>query len=313
MHIAVDWVQPGKAHKTSVKAYARHSPRVALWQVLYGERQRKQSCSEWSKCSPNHTRDFKIHYQSGYNLKLKQRNAYAAIGSSSITLWSNFCYWRLVGRISAVNHWDLRYSSRPLEQSVSWRPIWTSVRVKQSMTPRIIHCFYYRSYHGTAVIDRKLYCIGGFNGTDYFNTCSCFNAEKKTWKEIAPMHIRRCYVSVASLNGFIYALGGYDGHSRQNTGERYDPKKNQWTMIAPMHLQRSDADACTLNGKIFITGGFNGQECLNTAEFYTPETNTWTMLPPMLSRRSGVSCVAHQGFIYVIGNRILFRQEHELY
>lgn len=74
-----------------------------------------------------------------------------------------------------------------------------------------------RSYHGTAVLGTKVYCIGGFNGTDYFNTCTRFDAVKRTWKEIAPMHSRRCYVSVASLNGMIYALGGYDGnHVRES-------------------------------------------------------------------------------------------------
>lgn len=39
-----------------------------------------------------------------------------------------------------------------------------------------------RSYHGTAVIGTKLYLIGGFNGTEYFNTCSRFDAVKKIWK-----------------------------------------------------------------------------------------------------------------------------------
>lgn len=158
-----------------------------------------------------------------------------------------------------------------------------------------------RSYHGTAVIGTKLYCIGGFNGREYFNTCSRFDAFKKKWQEVAPMHTPRCYVSVAALDGKIYALGGYDGHSRHKTGESYSPISNQWTMISPMHQQRSDASACAFDGKIYIVGGFNGQECLNTAEYYTPQTNSWTMLPPMISRRSGVSCVAHRGFLYVIG------------
>lgn len=65
-----------------------------------------------------------------------------------------------------------------------------------------------RSYHGTVVLATKLFLIGGFNGTDYFNTCTRFDAVKKTWKEVAPMHCRRCYVSVTVLNGIIYALGG---------------------------------------------------------------------------------------------------------
>lgn len=133
-----------------------------------------------------------------------------------------------------------------------------------------------RAYHGTAVLGFKIYCIGGFDGVEYFNTCRCFDAVKKMWKEVAPMHCRRCYVSVAVCDNLIYALGGYDGTNRQNTAERYDPRTNQWTFIAPMSMQRSDASACCLNGKIYITGGFNGQECLATSEFYTPEVNAWT-------------------------------------
>ncbi|KAB0789994.1 hypothetical protein PPYR_12304 [Photinus pyralis] len=158
-----------------------------------------------------------------------------------------------------------------------------------------------RAYHGTAVVGFKIYVIGGFDGMDYFNSCRCFDAVAKTWKEVAPMNARRCYVSTAVHNDVVYAMGGYDGHHRQNTAEKYDYKTNQWSLIAPMNMQRSDASACTLNGKIYITGGFNGQECMNSAEVYDPEVNQWTMINPMRSRRSGVSCIAYRGQVYVIG------------
>lgn len=158
-----------------------------------------------------------------------------------------------------------------------------------------------RAYHGTAVIGYKIYCIGGFDGVEYFNTCRCFDGVTKEWHEIAPMHCKRCYVSVATYDNYIYAMGGYDGSNRQNTVERYNIHTNQWTMMTPMHAQRSDASACCLDGKIYITGGFNGQECLNTSEVLDPATNLWTVLPTMLQRRSGVSCVAHKGKIYCIG------------
>ncbi|XP_073989181.1 kelch-like protein 10 isoform X2 [Rhodnius prolixus] len=158
-----------------------------------------------------------------------------------------------------------------------------------------------RAYHGTVVIGYEIYVIGGFDGMDYFNSCRCFNAVTKTWREIAPMNAKRCYVSVAVVDDMIYAMGGYDGHHRQNTAERYDYRTNQWTVIAPMNFQRSDACATTLNGKIYITGGFNGQECMNSAEMYDPELNQWFMIPPMRSRRSGVSCIGYHGCLYVIG------------
>ncbi|VEN43721.1 unnamed protein product [Callosobruchus maculatus] len=152
-----------------------------------------------------------------------------------------------------------------------------------------------RAYHGTAVVGFKIYVIGGFDGMDYFNSCRCLDAVAKCWKEIAPMHARRCYVSTTVLDEMIYAMGGYDGHHRQNTAEKYDHKTNQWSLIAPMNMQRSDASACTLNGKIYITGGFNGQECMHSAEVYDPEINQWSLISPMRSRRSGVSCIAYHG------------------
>ncbi|KAJ8982881.1 hypothetical protein NQ317_004311 [Molorchus minor] len=158
-----------------------------------------------------------------------------------------------------------------------------------------------RAYHGTAVVGYRIYVIGGFDGMDYFNSCRGFDAVEKMWKEIAPMHARRCYVSTAVLDDIIYAMGGYDGHHRQNTAEKYDYRTNQWTLIAPMNMQRSDASACTLNGKIYITGGFNGQECMHSAELYDPELNQWSLISPMRSRRSGVSCIAYHDQVYVIG------------
>ncbi|XP_054262535.1 kelch-like protein 10 isoform X2 [Macrosteles quadrilineatus] len=158
-----------------------------------------------------------------------------------------------------------------------------------------------RAYHGTAVIGTDIYVIGGFDGMENFNSCRCFNAVTKTWREIAPMHERRCYVSVVVLGDMLYAMGGYNGHHRQNTVEKYDYRTNQWTVVAPMTVQRSDASATVFNGKIYITGGFDGRECLNTAEVYDPATNMWAILPPMRSRRSGVSCIAYRGCIYVLG------------
>ncbi|NWW83591.1 KLH10 protein, partial [Climacteris rufus] len=106
------------------------------------------------------------------------------------------------------------------------------------------------AYHGSAYLKGHVYVIGGFDGTDYFNIVKRFDPLQKTWQQVAPMHSRRCYVSVTVVDNFIYAMGGFDGYMRLNTAERYDPDTNQWTLITPMHEQRSDASATTLNGKV---------------------------------------------------------------
>jgi kelch-like protein 10 len=158
-----------------------------------------------------------------------------------------------------------------------------------------------RAFHGTAVIGFNIYVIGGYNGQDYLKSCRCFNAVEKTWREVSPMNIPRCYVSVSLLEDVVYAMGGYDGHHRQRTAERYDYQRNQWSLIAPMSVQRSDASAATLNGKIYVAGGYNGQECMNSAEVYDPQTDQWTLIPAMNFRRSGVSCIGYHGHVYAIG------------
>ncbi|KAL1006459.1 hypothetical protein UPYG_G00072670 [Umbra pygmaea] len=145
-----------------------------------------------------------------------------------------------------------------------------------------------RAYHGLAYLNGFVYCVGGFDSIDYFNSVYKFNVVTRTWHEVGPMYSQRCYVSVTVMDGCIYALGGFDGHTRLNTAERFEPDSNQWTRIAPMAEQRSDASATTLHGKVYICGGFNGDECLFTAESYSPQTNQWSLIAPMGSRRSGV-------------------------
>lgn len=48
-----------------------------------------------------------------------------------------------------------------------------------------------RAYHGTVVMDHYIYVIGGFDGSDYFNSCRRFNTITKIWEAIAPMNSKR--------------------------------------------------------------------------------------------------------------------------
>ncbi|XP_030275694.1 kelch-like protein 10 [Sparus aurata] len=158
-----------------------------------------------------------------------------------------------------------------------------------------------RAYHGTVFLDGYVYCVGGFDRAESFNSVRRLDLTTYTWEEVAPMHYRRCYVSVTVLNGCIYAMGGYDGHVRLSTVERYRPETNQWSVITRMHEIRSDASCTTLDDKIYICGGFNGTECLETCEYYSPETNQWTEISPMNSRRSGVGVIAYADLIFAVG------------
>ncbi|XP_053718977.1 kelch-like protein 10 [Synchiropus splendidus] len=156
-------------------------------------------------------------------------------------------------------------------------------------------------YHGAVFLNGFLYCLGGFNGEEYFNRVHRCDLRTQLWDEISPMHCRRCYVSVTVLNGHIYALGGYNGNQRLRSAEYYRTERNQWNLIAPMHEPRSDASCSTFRNMIYICGGFNGVNCLQTAECYNPETNQWTMISNMTSLRSGLGVFAYANSLYAVG------------
>lgn len=44
---------------------------------------------------------------------------------------------------------------------------------------------------GVAVINRLLYAVGGFDGTNRLSSCECYNPEKDEWKTMAPMNTVR--------------------------------------------------------------------------------------------------------------------------
>ncbi|XP_061653742.1 kelch-like protein 10 [Phyllopteryx taeniolatus] len=163
------------------------------------------------------------------------------------------------------------------------------------------HMQHPRAYCGAVFLNNSIYCVGGFDGAEHYNTVSCFDLNARTWQEVAPMHSRRCYVSVAVLKGCIYAIGGYDGRVRLKTAECYTPETNQWILIASMQEHRSNASCTVLNDKVYICGGFNGNEFLQTAEYYSPETNEWTVIAPMNSRRSGIGVIGCADYVYAVG------------
>ncbi|KDQ80491.1 Kelch-like protein 10 [Zootermopsis nevadensis] len=105
-----------------------------------------------------------------------------------------------------------------------------------------------RAHHGTAVVGFDIYVIGGEEGSKDLRSCLCFNAVKKTCREVAPMHECRSKLMVAVLRGAVYAMGAEAEGKNQRSAERYDPKANQWSWIAPMNKGRRGASAAVLNG-----------------------------------------------------------------
>lgn len=127
-----------------------------------------------------------------------------------------------VGQV-AVRHHQLNYTMcvlsklKPIRNQINslqtradkWIPLPFNDKCKQLNLPKKHKqelILVPRAYHGIVTIKQLIYVIGGFDGMEYFNSCRVFDSQNFQWKEIAPMNVKRCYVSVALHNGLIYAM-----------------------------------------------------------------------------------------------------------
>ncbi|XP_074621163.1 kelch-like protein 18 [Acropora palmata] len=167
-----------------------------------------------------------------------------------------------------------------------------------------------RSGLGVAVLDGKLYAVGGHDGTSYLNSVECYNLTTGEWKFVAPMNQPRRYVAATALGGLLYAVGGYDGVSVLDSVEVYNPKLDQWKRVGSMSnarrhvavgvLENKDGDSSG-SGYLYAVGGHDGIIYLKTVERYDPVTNEWTCVASMGARRGGVGVAALGGCLYATG------------
>ncbi|XP_024884942.1 kelch-like protein 5 [Temnothorax curvispinosus] len=145
---------------------------------------------------------------------------------------------------------------------------------------------------GVAVLNDKLYAVGGKGISSCLDTVECYDPHTNKWTPCAPMSKRRCRVGVGVVNGCLYALGGYETYSASITSrldcvERYDPKTDTWTMVAPMSVPRTSVGVCELGDRLMAVGGYDGRQCLTLVEAYDPHLNEWEPVAPLNAGRAG--------------------------
>lgn len=173
-----------------------------------------------------------------------------------------------------------------------------------------------RAYLGVAVVNGKIYAIGGDIGSETgsgptgypfsghaVNTTEEYDPAADKWTSKAPMPTARALFGIAVYQNKIYCIGGYyavftykddrlDKTEYFNTGanEVYDPATNTWETKASMPTPSTYAasrptTANVVNGKIYLIG--NG---LNNV--YDPTTDSWiTKTPPPYQITSYASVV----------------------
>ena len=100
-----------------------------------------------------------------------------------------------------------------------------------------------RYAHAVAVLEGKLYAVGGHNNVAINVGASLSSVERydpatNAWEAVAPMATARRVHAVAVLDGKLYAVGGEDADGNLSSVERYDPAEAVWEAVAPMATAR---------------------------------------------------------------------------
>lgn len=136
-----------------------------------------------------------------------------------------------------------------------------------------------RSSVGVAVLDGKLYAVGGYDGASRqcLHTVERYDPAADAWEPAADMGARRSGAGVGVAGGALYAVGGHDGPAVRRSVERYRPSEG-WAPAAPMAHARRNAGVAAHHGKLYVVGGDDGAANLATVEVFDPAAEQWSVL-----------------------------------
>ena len=163
-------------------------------------------------------------------------------------------------------------------------------------------------YDGIEVVDGKIYCIGGHDGSNALDTTYRYDPVSDSWETLASMQLVRSGMSSAVLDGKIYAISGQNSGYQHLTVEVYDPSTNQWTYGPPVSQMIRQGAAITIDGRLFVMGGIDPQDSNSSSNLVwelNEERTQWISRSPMPVAKHGIKLVAFDGKILVYSTHIL--------
>lgn len=181
------------------------------------------------------------------------------------------------------------------------------------------------SHVGTAVLDGRLYAVGGFTRNVHLaprGSVFVYDPASAVWTRLAPISPARGSVSLAAVGGRLHAFGGRTsdsvvdlpmppglpplqaGYGTVNLHQVYDPGSGRWSDAAPLPGPARDHMAVVvLDGKIHLLGGRTADTDDNQTrhDVYDPASDRWTAAAPLPAARSAGAATVIEGRIVYAG------------
>jgi N-acetylneuraminic acid mutarotase len=154
---------------------------------------------------------------------------------------------------------------------------------------------------GVAVVNGKIYAIGGNQNSEILSVNQEYDPVTNTWSNKKAMPTPRTNFGIAVVENKIYVIGGETGEGYVSTGvnEVYDPATDSWETKTSMPTPRSALEANVVDGKIYLVGGTQ-----NVNEVYDPATDAWETKSSMPTGVRYYASAVVNNKIYFIGGAI---------
>lgn len=152
---------------------------------------------------------------------------------------------------------------------------------------------------GTAVVDGKIWVIGGSNCFGFLDSVESFDPISLLWTSLPPLTLMRNGLGTVSVNGSVYAIGGYDGQS-VSLVEVFDDQRKRWRRVASVP-PRSIFGISVFNGLIFLAGGFRDGEILSSVDVFDPASNSFGSTDSLITPRANFRLVSLANSLLAIG------------
>uniref|UniRef100_A0A3B5AVX3 Kelch repeat and BTB domain containing 13 n=1 Tax=Stegastes partitus TaxID=144197 RepID=A0A3B5AVX3_9TELE len=159
------------------------------------------------------------------------------------------------------------------------------------------------SMAGVAVLDNRLYIVGGVYGyrKDTVDSSFCYDPESGVWTTLPGPQQPRYDFTLLGHEGRLYAIGGEFQTRTISAAESYDVSKGEWTLIK--HAPRPVASAaCAVARRRMFVCFWKPPDTTDIYE-YIPAKDEWKLATTMIRPQSYGHCmVAHRDNLYVMRN-----------
>ncbi|XP_032357926.1 kelch repeat and BTB domain-containing protein 13 [Etheostoma spectabile] len=159
------------------------------------------------------------------------------------------------------------------------------------------------SMAGVAVLDNRLYIVGGVYGygKDTVDSSFCYNPESGVWTVLPGPQQLRYDFTLLGHEGQLYAIGGEFQKRQISTAESYNVEKGEWTFI--QHAPRPVLSAaCAVARRRMFVCFWKPPDTTDIYE-YMQVKDEWKLATTMIKPQSYGHCmVSHRDNLYVMRN-----------